>query len=299
MGWMGKWAWTLTLTATPITTPSATLTSTPTTTLTATLTVNPTTTPTATQAGEIAGPKVLEHMVDAVVYVEGERNGQHRVLRTIKNRFGSTDEVALFDMAPEGLRAVPNPSEALLRNRKAGLAEGKGIGSVVAVACGGRPMLVEIQALATPVLDAGQPSHTYVTGERGGGGGGGGEGVKQWCGGVLVIRREGVRVCACLFPSLTPSLTPPIPLIPPPPTHLHPLSFPPPGLDARRLYLTPSPIPPHPSPTHPPHPTPRPGRPPPVPHPASPAEAREGQGVRQRRDGQRRRWLRLPWRSLV
>ncbi len=98
-----------------------------------------------TKEGAIAGPRVLEHMVDAVLYLEGERYHQYRILRAVKNRFGSTDEVGVFEMADTGLREVRNPSEAFLEERGAGVT-----GSVVAVTMEGtRPILVEIQALAT------------------------------------------------------------------------------------------------------------------------------------------------------
>ncbi len=99
-----------------------------------------------TKEGAIAGPRVLEHMVDAVLYLEGERFHQYRILRAVKNRFGSTDEVGVFEMADIGLREVANPSEAFLEERSDVAA-----GSTVAVTMEGtRPILVEVQALATP-----------------------------------------------------------------------------------------------------------------------------------------------------
>jgi DNA repair protein RadA/Sms len=99
-----------------------------------------------TKEGAIAGPRVLEHMVDAVLYLEGERHGHFRVLRAVKNRFGSTDEVGVFEMAESGLREVRNPSEAFLEERSGGAT-----GSSVAVTVEGtRPILVEVQALTTP-----------------------------------------------------------------------------------------------------------------------------------------------------
>jgi DNA repair protein RadA/Sms len=99
-----------------------------------------------TKEGAIAGPRVLEHMVDAVLYLEGERHGHFRVLRAVKNRFGSTDEVGVFEMAEAGLREVRNPSEAFLEERN-----GSASGSSVAVTIEGtRPILVEVQALTTP-----------------------------------------------------------------------------------------------------------------------------------------------------
>ena len=96
-----------------------------------------------TKEGTIAGPRVLEHMVDAVLYLEGERYHQYRVLRAVKNRFGSTNEIGVFEMVEEGLIEVGNPSEAFLADRNANAA-----GSAVAVTIEGtRPILIEIQAL--------------------------------------------------------------------------------------------------------------------------------------------------------
>jgi DNA repair protein RadA/Sms len=98
-----------------------------------------------TKEGTIAGPRVLEHMVDAVLYLEGDRHHQYRILRAVKNRFGSTDEVGVFEMADAGLREVRNPSEAFLEER-----DGAAAGSTVAVTVEGtRPILVEVQALTT------------------------------------------------------------------------------------------------------------------------------------------------------
>jgi DNA repair protein RadA/Sms len=98
-----------------------------------------------TKEGTIAGPRVLEHMVDAVLYLEGDRHHQYRILRAVKNRFGSTDEVGVFEMADVGLREVRNPSEAFLKER-----DGAAVGSTVAVTVEGtRPILVEVQALTT------------------------------------------------------------------------------------------------------------------------------------------------------
>lgn len=99
-----------------------------------------------TKEGAIAGPKVLEHLVDVVLYFEGDPQGLFRVLRASKNRFGATDEVGVFDMQAEGLVPVPNPSERLLAERA-----GDAPGSVVfPLLEGSRAMLVEIQALTTP-----------------------------------------------------------------------------------------------------------------------------------------------------
>jgi DNA repair protein RadA/Sms len=98
-----------------------------------------------TKDGAIAGPKVLEHLVDTVLYFEGERLGAHRVLRATKNRFGATDAVCIFSMADGGLRDVRNPSEVFLGERPAAAP-----GSVVAATLqGGRPLLVEVQALVS------------------------------------------------------------------------------------------------------------------------------------------------------
>lgn len=98
-----------------------------------------------TKEGAIAGPKVLEHIVDTVLYLEGERFHAYRLLRAAKNRFGSTDEVGIFEMGEEGLMEVSNPSEAFLSERLPNAA-----GSAIAVTMEGtRPLLVEIQALAS------------------------------------------------------------------------------------------------------------------------------------------------------
>ena len=98
-----------------------------------------------TKDGAIAGPKVLEHLVDTVLYFEGERMGAHRVLRATKNRFGATDEVCIFAMAESGLREVHNPSQVFLGERPAA-APGS---VVVATMQGARPLLVEVQALVS------------------------------------------------------------------------------------------------------------------------------------------------------
>lgn len=99
-----------------------------------------------TKSGDIAGPRVLEHMVDVVLYMEGESISSWRLLRTVKNRFGSTNEVGVFEMTGLGLRDVEDPSKAFLSERLEGA-----IGSVIiSTQEGTRPMLVEIQALTTP-----------------------------------------------------------------------------------------------------------------------------------------------------
>lgn len=94
--------------------------------------------------GGIAGPKVLEHMVDTVLYFEGDRNVSYRILRSIKNRFGSTNEIGVFEMNENGLSEVENPSEMLLNGRPEGVS-GTCITSLME---GTRPLLVEVQALA-------------------------------------------------------------------------------------------------------------------------------------------------------
>jgi len=99
-----------------------------------------------TKEGQIAGPRVLEHMVDSVLYFEGDRSHNFRILRGVKNRFGPTDEIGVFEMAREGLVEVANPSEILLSQRAPDVA-----GSAVLAALEGtRPMLVEVQALVAP-----------------------------------------------------------------------------------------------------------------------------------------------------
>ena len=105
-----------------------------------------------TKEGTVAGPRVLEHMVDAVLYLEGDRHHHYRILRGAKNRFGSTNEVGVFEMEESGLREVSNPSEAFLEERLPDTA-----GSVVAITLEGtRPILVEVQALTSPA-GYGQP----------------------------------------------------------------------------------------------------------------------------------------------
>ncbi|MBD2772798.1 DNA repair protein RadA [Iningainema tapete] len=99
-----------------------------------------------TKEGAIAGPKVLEHLVDTVLYFEGDRFASHRLLRTVKNRFGATHEIGIFEMVDNGLREVPNPSELFLGNR-----DEPAPGTAIVVACEGtRPIVVELQALVSP-----------------------------------------------------------------------------------------------------------------------------------------------------
>lgn len=95
--------------------------------------------------GAIAGPKVLEHMVDCVLYFEGDQNGTYRLLRAVKNRFGSTNEIGVFEMGEEGLREVHNPSEMLLSGRPQH-APGTCVACIME---GTRPLLAEVQALVT------------------------------------------------------------------------------------------------------------------------------------------------------
>ncbi len=100
-----------------------------------------------TKEGTIAGPKVMEHMVDTVLYFEGERSGPYRLLRAHKNRFGSVAELGVFEMRGDGLHGVDNPSELFLSQR----ADGPGSVVVTSVA-GSRPLLLEVQALTAPCL---------------------------------------------------------------------------------------------------------------------------------------------------
>ncbi|MBO5041271.1 MAG: DNA repair protein RadA [Clostridia bacterium] len=95
--------------------------------------------------GGIAGPKVLEHMVDAVLHFEGERDHAYRIIRSVKNRFGSTNEIGVFEMTSEGLNEVPNPSEALMAGRPKNVSGN----CAVCVIEGTRPIIAEIQALTS------------------------------------------------------------------------------------------------------------------------------------------------------
>jgi len=99
-----------------------------------------------TKDGAIAGPKVLEHLVDTVLYFEGDRYATHRLLRSVKNRFGATQEIGVFEMVEQGLLEVRNPSELFLGNR-----DDPAPGTATIVACEGtRPLVVELQALVSP-----------------------------------------------------------------------------------------------------------------------------------------------------
>jgi DNA repair protein RadA/Sms len=111
-----------------------------------------------TKEGSLAGPKSLEHMVDVVLYFEGERDHSHRVLRALKNRFGPVSELAIFEMGNKGLKAITNPSAFFLKERPVGEA-----GSVVVCTIkGSRPLLVEIQALVSSTLFAGNPRRMTI-----------------------------------------------------------------------------------------------------------------------------------------
>lgn len=111
-----------------------------------------------TKDGAIAGPKILEHMVDTVLQFEGDRHYVYRILRTLKNRFGSTAELGIYEMTGEGMRTVSNPSEILIAQREEQLS-----GSAIAATIEGmRPLLVEVQALVTQSV-YGTPQRT-VTG---------------------------------------------------------------------------------------------------------------------------------------
>jgi len=110
-----------------------------------------------TKEGSIAGPRVLEHLVDTVFYFEGERDHRYRILRAVKNRFGSTNEIGVFEMQETGLKEVKNPSEIFLSERPMGSS-----GSVVTPTLEGtRPILVEIQALVSP-CNFGVPRRTTI-----------------------------------------------------------------------------------------------------------------------------------------
>ena len=98
-----------------------------------------------TKEGNIAGPRVLEHMVDTVLYLEGERYFSYRILRGVKNRFGSTNEIGMFEMKGEGLIEITNPSEILISERE----DNPPGSTIIASMEGTRAMLIEIQALTT------------------------------------------------------------------------------------------------------------------------------------------------------
>lgn len=98
-----------------------------------------------TKEGAIAGPRILEHMVDTVLYFEGDKTAAYRLLRAVKNRFGATNEIGVFEMAPEGLQEILNPSEYMLTGRPVNVS-----GSVVTCSIeGSRPLLIEVQSLVS------------------------------------------------------------------------------------------------------------------------------------------------------
>src|SRR6202167_2443755 len=110
-----------------------------------------------TKEGSLAGPRVLEHMVDAVLYFEGDRGHQFRILRAVKNRFGATDEIGVFEMTDRGLAEVANPSALFLAERRGNIS-----GSAVFAGLEGtRPVLVEIQCLLAP-NPGGSPRRSVV-----------------------------------------------------------------------------------------------------------------------------------------
>ncbi len=111
-----------------------------------------------TKEGSLAGPKSLEHIVDVVLYFEGEKEHSHRVLRALKNRFGPISELAIFEMGNRGLKAIVNPSAFFLKERPA-----DETGSVVVCTIkGSRPLLAEIQALVSPTLFSGNPRRMTI-----------------------------------------------------------------------------------------------------------------------------------------
>ena len=99
-----------------------------------------------TKEGQIAGPRLLEHMVDTVLYFEGDEHHAYRILRAVKNRFGSTNEMGIFEMKQSGLKGVHNPSEMFLEERSTNVPGS----TIVATMEGTRPLLIEVQALVTP-----------------------------------------------------------------------------------------------------------------------------------------------------
>lgn len=101
-----------------------------------------------TKSGEIAGPKVLEHLVDTVLYFEGDKQHNYRIIRVEKNRFGATDDIALFQMGEKGLTEVPNPSQIFLEERKKDVSGS----AIIPTIEGTRPILIEVQALVTATV---------------------------------------------------------------------------------------------------------------------------------------------------
>jgi DNA repair protein RadA/Sms len=111
-----------------------------------------------TKEGTLAGPKTLEHMVDVVLYFEGERDHSHRVLRALKNRFGPVSELAIFEMGGRGLEAIPNPSAFFLKERSIDVAGS----AVVCTIKGTRPLMAEVQALVSSTLFTGNPRRMTI-----------------------------------------------------------------------------------------------------------------------------------------
>lgn len=111
-----------------------------------------------TKEGSLAGPKTLEHMVDVVLYFEGERDHSHRILRALKNRFGPVSEMAIFEMSENGLEPVPNPSAFFLKERPV---DEPGSAAVCTIK-GTRPLLAEIQSLVSDTLFAGNPRRMSI-----------------------------------------------------------------------------------------------------------------------------------------
>jgi DNA repair protein RadA/Sms len=111
-----------------------------------------------TKDGQIAGPRVLEHLVDTVLYFEGDRSHQFRILRAVKNRFGPTDEIGVFEMAGAGLMPVENPSALFLAQRQHNVPGS----AVLAGLEGSRPVLVEVQALVAPSPNGGSPRRAVI-----------------------------------------------------------------------------------------------------------------------------------------
>jgi DNA repair protein RadA/Sms len=110
-----------------------------------------------TKEGAIAGPRVLEHIVDTVLYFEGDRGHSYRILRTVKNRFGSTNEIGVFEMSDAGLREIENPSELFLLERPLNVSGS----TVVSALEGTRPLMVEIQSLVSQT-NFGMPRRTTI-----------------------------------------------------------------------------------------------------------------------------------------
>lgn len=111
-----------------------------------------------TKEGTLAGPRVLEHIVDTVLYFEGDRGHQFRILRAVKNRFGATDEIGVFEMTEKGLAEVPNPSALFLAERRGNVSGG----AVFAGLEGSRPLLIEVQALISNNVSGYAPKRAVI-----------------------------------------------------------------------------------------------------------------------------------------